>query len=134
MSANYKPEEYHSVTPYLVVQDVPRLIDFLTQAFDAEELLRMPREDGTIMHAEVRVDDSIIMMGQPEDKSNTMPTVLYVYVEDVDATYQRAMQVDGVSLQDPADQFYGDRTAAVKDPCGNHWYIATHIEDVPMSS
>ena len=109
------PEGYHAVTPYLVVQGVPTLIDFLKQVFEAQEIMRMPRPDGTIMHGEFR----------------PMPGSLYLYVDDTDATYQRALQAGASSMMEPADQFWGDRHAGVVDPVGNHWWIATHLEDVP---
>src|SRR6266511_6228386 len=106
------PEGYHTVTPYLVVQGVPKLIDFLKQAFDAQEIMRMPRPDGTIMHAEVRVGDSAVMMGEARGEFKPMPGSLYLYVDDTDATYQRALQAGATSLMEPADQFYGDRHGA----------------------
>ena len=124
------PEGYHTVTPYLVVQGVPKLLDFLKQAFDAQEIMRMPWPDGTIMHAEVRVGDSAVMMGEARGEFKPMLGSLYLYVDDTDATYQRALQAGATSLREPADQFYGDRHAGVVDPVGNHWWIATHIEDV----
>lgn len=80
------PEGYHTVTPYLVIQGVPKLIDFLKQAFDAQEIMRMPRPDGTIMHAEVRVGDSAVMMGEARGEFKPMPGSLYLYVDDTDAT------------------------------------------------
>jgi PhnB protein len=83
------PEGYHTVTPYLVVQGVPKLIDFLKQAFDAQEIRRMPRPDGTIMHAEVRIGDSAVMMAEAMGGFKPMPGSRYLYVDDTDATYQR---------------------------------------------
>jgi uncharacterized glyoxalase superfamily protein PhnB len=125
------PEGYHSVTPYLVVPGAAKLLDFLKQAFDAQELYRpMQRPDGTIMHAEVRIGDSVVMMGEPMDQSTPMPAQLYLYVHDADAVYRRALQAGATSLMEPADQFYGDRNAGVQDPVGNRWWIATHKEDV----
>jgi uncharacterized glyoxalase superfamily protein PhnB len=124
------PEGYHNVTPYLVVRDVAALIEFLKRAFDAKETYRMPRADGTVMHAEVRIGDSNIMLGEPMGEWKPMPASLYLYVEDADAVYQRAIQSGAISLMQPADQFYGDRHGGVKDPSGNHWWIATHKEDV----
>jgi uncharacterized glyoxalase superfamily protein PhnB len=125
------PEGYHAVTPYLVVQGVPKLLDFLKQAFGAHEIMRMPRPDGTIMHAEVRIGDSAVMMGEAMGDHKPRPSCLYLYVEDADATYRRALQAGATSTMEPADQFYGDRNAGVADPVGNEWWIATHIEDVP---
>jgi PhnB protein len=104
------PDGFHSVTPFLTVPGVAKLLDFLKQAFEAQELHRMPRPDGTIMHAEVRIGDSLVMMG----------------------VYKRALQAGATSTSEPADQFYGDRSAGIKDPVGNQWWIATHKEDVPL--
>jgi PhnB protein len=125
------PEGYHSVTPYLVVREVPKLLDFLKQAFNAQEIMRMPAPDGSIMHAEVRIGGSAIMMGEARGEHKPMPGSIYLYVNDVDATYKRAIQAGATSQMEPANQFYGDRHANVIDPVGNHWFIATHIEDVP---
>ena len=124
------PEGYHTVTPYLVVQGVAQLIDFLKQAFEAEEIQRMTRPDGTISHAEVRIGDSVVMMGKASGDFKHMPAMLHLYVEDTDAVYRRALQAGATSLREPEDQFYGDRTGGVQDSFGNQWWIATHIEDV----
>jgi len=124
------PDGFHSVTPYLVVEGVPKLITFLEQAFDANEIERIPGPDGAVAHAEVRIGDSIVMMGSPRGETKAMPTTLYLYVTDIDATYTRALAAGGVSISEPTDQFYGDRTGAVRDPGGNEWHIATHVEDV----
>lgn len=119
------------MTPYLTVSGVAKLIEFLKKAFRAKELLRMPRPDGTIMHAEVKIGNSIVMMGEPMPGFDAKPAVLYLYVKDTDKVYKRAMKAGAVSVKEPADQFYGDRNAMVNDPCGNMWGIATHVEDVP---
>lgn len=124
------PEGHHSVTPYLLVDDVARLIDFLTRAFQAVETLRMPRPDGKIGHAEMKIGDSMVMMGQPQGQGKPTPSTLYLYVQDTDAVYRRALAAGATSITEPTDQFYGDRNAGVQDPCGNLWWIATHIEDV----
>ncbi|HEX9871403.1 MAG TPA: VOC family protein [Candidatus Tectomicrobia bacterium] len=131
MAVNPIPQGYHSVTPYLVVREVPKLLDFLKHAFNAQEIMRMPQPDGTIMHAEVRIGDSAIMMGEAQGEHKPMPGSIYLYVNDTDATYKRALQAGATSQMEPADQFYGDRHASVVDPVGNRWFIATHIEDVP---
>ena len=131
MAVKAIPQGYHSVTPYLVVPGVAKLIEFLQQAFGA--VLSHPpssRPDGTIMHAEVKLGDSFIMMGEPMGEFKAMPAALYLYVPDTDATYARAIKAGGTSIMEPADQFYGDRNAGVKDTSGNHWWIGTHIEDV----
>ena len=131
MAVKAIPEGYHSVTPYLGVKGVARLIEFLKQAFGAQEVFRpMTRPDGTIMHAEMKIGDSIVMMGEPMGQFGPMPGSIHLYVEDVDATYRRALEAGATSLMEPADQFYGDRQGGVADPVGNHWWIATHREDV----
>jgi PhnB protein len=124
------PDGYHSVTPYLVVNGVAKLIDFLQQAFGAQEMERMETPDGTVMHGEVKIGDSMIMMGEASARHKPMPASLYLYVTDTDALYQQAMQSGAISLMPPANQFYGDRNAGVQDPCGNQWWIGTHVEDV----
>ncbi len=126
------PEGYHTATPLFVVPGVTQLINFMKQAFDAEELESFPRPDGTIYHAEVRIGDSIVMMGEPEGESDPMPGAIYLYVNDTDAAYRRALQAGAVSLMEPMDQPYGDRNAGVKDAFGNVWWLATHIADVSV--
>jgi PhnB protein len=130
MSAKPIPEGYHTVTPYLVVEGAAKLIDFLKQAFDAEETFRMPMPDGSIMHAEVKIGDSMVMMGEASDKWKAMPCAIYLYVNDADAVYRRALKAGATSTMESSDQFYGDRQGGVKDPSGNTWWIATHKEDV----
>ncbi|HYR52974.1 MAG TPA: VOC family protein [Candidatus Dormibacteraeota bacterium] len=126
------PEGYRNVTPYLINEGVEKVIHFLRQAFGAaEKYPPMKRPDGTIMHVEMRVGDSVIMMGEATSEYRPMPACLYVYVEDVDSTYQRALRAGATSVVDPRDQFYGDRSAGVRDSAGNVWWIATHKEDVP---
>ncbi len=124
------PEGYHTITPYLVGQGVAQLIDFLKQAFHAEEIYRMAQSDGTVTHAEVKIGDSIIMMGEAGEEHPPLPAMLHLYVDDVDAVYNRAVQAGAASLREPENQFYGDRTGGVQDSSGNQWWIATHIEDV----
>lgn len=124
------PDGYHSVTPYLVVEGLPKLIDFLKAAFDGVETERVPGPDGKIAHAEVRIGDSVVMMGEAGEEWKPMPAMIYLYVSDADASYKRALDAGATSLMEPADQFYGDRNAGVKDPSGNLWWIATRIEDV----
>ena len=124
------PDGYHSVTPYLVVQGADKLIDFLKEAFEGTEVERMTRPDGGVAHAEVRIGDSVIMMGEASGEFPAMPAMIYLYVNDADAVYKRALQARATSLEEPSDQFYGDRRAGVKDQFGNYWYMATHKEDV----
>lgn len=131
MAAKPIPEGYHTVTPCLVAEGAGRLIDFLKQAFGAEERFRMARPDGGVMHAEVKIGDSMVMLGDANAEWKAVPGVLYLYVEDADAVYQRALDAGATSIMAPVDQFYGDRHGGVKDFAGNLWWIATHKEDVP---
>lgn len=127
------PEGYHSVTPYLLADDADGLIEFLKTAFGAEEILRMPGPEGTVGHAEIRIGDSIVMLADASasDRGTPFPAMVMVYVEDTDKTYRRALEAGGTSLREPIDQFYGDRSSAVRDRFGNEWWIHTHVEDVP---
>jgi PhnB protein len=124
------PDKHSTVIPHLVVSDVVRLIEFLQRAFDAKEFHRSTFPGGTVMHAHVHIGESSVMMGQAPPNHPLMPAVLYVYVTDVDAVYRRALAAGATSIAEPANQFYGDRVGAVKDPSGNQWWIATHVEDV----
>lgn len=125
------PDGYHTVTPYLMVPDVPRMIDFLIAAFGARETERHTRPDGSVGHAEVRIGNSAVMMGGAMEGFPAMPCMLYLYLPDVDAAYANALKAGGASLEEPAVVFYGDRRAGVRDEFGNLWYMATHVEDVP---
>ncbi len=125
-------EGFHTVTPYLMVREAAKLIDFVKEAFAATELFRGTGSAGGI-HAEVRIGDSMVMIGGAGTwNGEPMPAAIYLYMDDVDAVYKRALQAGAASLSEPADQPYGDRVAGVKDPFGNVWYIATHIEDVQL--
>ena len=124
------PEGYHSVNPFLIVEGAPKLIQFLKQTFDAKVEESVNGPDGRIAHAELTVGDSIIMMSDATPKYGATASHLYVYPENVDLTFKRALEAGASSVQEPADQFYGDRTAGVKDPTGNYWWIAQHMEDV----
>ena len=124
------PDGYHTVTPYLVVHDVAGLIDFMKTTFDAEETERMQRPDGSIMHAEARIGDSVVMMGEANEGNPPMPGMLYLYIEDCDEIYRRSLKAGAESLREPEDQFYGDRTAGVKDAFGNQWWFASRVEQV----
>ncbi len=131
MSVKPVPEGYHTATPYIVVSGVAKVIEFLEKTFDAKEMgERATRPDGTVMHAEVKIGDSPIMLGEPVGQLEPRPGSIYLYVADTDAAYQRAIRAGGTSLMEPADQFYGDRNAGVRDSAGNVWWIGTHIEDV----
>ena len=130
MVVNPIPDGHHTVTPYLVVNDAARLIAFLQRAFDGKETICSTKPDGSIGHAEVRIGDSVVMLGQADGEWKAMPCAIYLYVPDTDAVYRQALQAGATSIMEPANQFYGDRNAGVKDPCGNLWWIATHFEDV----
>lgn len=125
------PEGYHTVTPVLTVQGSAKLIDFLKQAFDAKEMYRLDGPNGTVMHAELQIGDSMLMVGEATDQWKPMPAAVALYVKDADQWYKRALGAGATSVREPSDQFYGDRSAGVKDFAGNHWWIHTHIEDVP---
>lgn len=132
MKQNVKPipDGFHTATVYLIVSDAAKQIEFLKQAFGATEIHRSTLPDGSVIHAEVKIGDSIVMIGGARDQWTPRPSAVYLYVEDVDAVFQKAVQAGGKSLGEPKDQFYGDRSGGVEDPNGNYWWIATHIEDV----
>jgi PhnB protein len=121
---NPTPEGWHSVTPRLVVSDPAMLVEFLKQAFGATGDLQTERP------SVIRIGDSLVMVSSVGPRE-AMPSFLYVYVEDIDATYQRALEAGAVSLEEPLDTPYGDRRGMVQDPCGNVWQIATHKGSLP---
>ena len=132
------PEGYHSVTPYLAVDDASTAIEFYQRAFGAKERMRMPTPDGKIGHAELEIGDSLIMLSDPFPHSRTRPPKelggttggVFLYVEDVDAAFQQAIDA-GASVTMPLeDMFWGDRFGSVMDPFGHNWSFATHIEDL----
>ncbi len=128
------PEGYHTLTPMLSVKGTARLIDFMKKAFGATENYRFPAPDGSVMHAEIKIGDSLMMLGETmegkKEGCTPGPATFYVYVQDVEAAYRAALDAGGESLEGPSDQFWGDRVATVKDFAGNKWMIATHVEDV----
>jgi PhnB protein len=128
MAVKAKPDAYRTLTPFFQVQEADRFIEFMKTVFGAQETEMMRRPDGTVAHAEFRIGDSMVMLGQSE----TMPLALYVYLDDVDGVFRKGLEAGGASEQDPVDQPWGDRQASVKDPWGNLWFIATHKEDVSM--
>ena len=131
MVAKAIPEGHHTVTPYLVVRGAAKTIDFAKKAFDAQDLFDpMKRPDGTIIHAELKIGDSVVMISDATEEHPAMQSMLHLYVPDIDAKYKKAVAAGATTVMEPADQFYGDRTSGVKDPCGTMWYIATHKEDV----
>jgi len=133
------PDGYHSVTPYLILDNATSALEFYKKAFGAVEEVRMPAPGGRIGHAEIRIGDSVIMLADesPEMGARSARTLggspisLLVYVEDVDARVAQAVAAGAKLVRPVANQFYGDRTGGVDDPFGYHWYLATHVEDVP---
>jgi uncharacterized glyoxalase superfamily protein PhnB len=120
------------VVPYLLVEGVDKLASFIAEAFAGVEVLRLDRPDGTIMHIEMRIAGSLVMMGEPLDELGPMPASIYLTVPDCDAVYRTAIDAGGASLMEPTTMPHaGERYGGVKDPCGNVWWIATTIEDVP---
>ena len=126
------PEGYHTITQSLVVEGASKLIDFMKKAFDAKEVVRMDMPDGTVGHVELMIGDSRVMIGDATSEWKAMPGRGYLYVNDADAVYERALKAGATSIRGLVNQFYGDRSAVVQDPCGNVWTIATHFEDVSM--
>jgi PhnB protein len=121
------PEGLRAVNVYLHPRSVNQVIDFMKRGFGGEEVARYASPEGLIQHAQVRIGDSVIEMGEAHGPYQPMPTMLYLYVDDCDTLYQRALQAGATSMSEPADQPYGDRTASVKDPFDNVWYVATHL-------
>lgn len=131
MAVKAVPEGYRTVTPYLIVNDADRLLQFVKTAFNAQVKQEHRLPDGTVMHADVLIGDSHVMMGQASGRWRPMTGSILLYVPDVDATYQAALRAGGKSIQDVTNQFYGDRSGGVEDPTGVTWWISTHVEDVP---
>lgn len=123
----FKPDSYTSVSPYLIVDGAPRTIDFLIDVFRAAELRRDSDPSGGLRHAEVRLDDSVIMIADAADDWPPMAAHVHVYVSDVDAVYQRALAAGALSVQEPSDKDDGDRRGGVKDAGGTTWWIATRM-------
>lgn len=139
MTAQAIPAGYHSVTPYLVMREAARAIEFYKQAFDATELFRLDAPGGRIGHAELRIGDSVVMLADespemghrgPQALGGSAVSLL-VYLEDVDGQFDRAVHAGAKVLRPIADQFYGDRSGMLEDPFGHVWTLATHKEDVP---
>jgi len=132
------PEGYHSITPYLAVEDAGKAIDFYKDAFGAEELMRMPGPDGKIAHAEIQIGDSKLMLSDPFEQSSVQPPAerggptasIFLYVEDVDSTFEQATEAGATVTSPLEDMFWGDRFGTVTDPFGHVWSMATHKEDL----
>lgn len=126
--SSYKPAGHNSVSPYLLVSSVKAQLAFMKAVFGSTELYKMELPDGAVKHAEVRIDDSVVMMGERPDGREPMPCSTHVYVPDVDATYRAALEAGALSVSEPKDQPYGDRSAGVQDAEGNMWWIGTKLE------
>jgi PhnB protein len=127
MTAAYKPEGYPTVSPYLVVTDADATINFLTTAFAARELRRIPGNAGRVAHAEVRLGDSVVMLADGAPGWPPMAAHVHVYVPDVDATYQHALAAGAEAVQEPVQKADEDKRGGVKDPGGTTWWISTRV-------
>jgi PhnB protein len=129
MSVKPIRDGFHTITPYFVVRNARHLIEFLSEAFGGELMSRMNRPDGSVMHAEMRVGNSIIMLADGTSEYGPMPIAIYLYVPDCDAVYRRALAAGATSISEVHDMPSGERYGGVKDPCGNLWWVATHVAD-----
>lgn len=139
MAAKPVPQGFHTITPHLICKNASKAIDFYKNAFGAEMIRVQSMSDGGIMHAELKIGDSIIMLSEefpdwkvlsPASLGGT-PVVIHIYTDDVDGLFQRAVTAGSTVLMPVMDQFWGDRYGQVVDPFGHKWSIATHVEDVP---
>jgi PhnB protein len=132
------PEGYHSVTPYLSIKDAARALEFYKQAFSAKEVMRMNGPDGRVSHAEIKIGDSIIMIAEenPQNELRSPQTLngstvsIFLYLDDVDPIFNKALSAGAKQIMPLADQFWGDRYGRLTDPFGHSWSLAQHIEDV----
>jgi PhnB protein len=141
-TVNPIPDGYHSVTPLLIIPGgkASQALDFYTRAFGAKEVMRMPRPDGQIAHAEIQLGDSRIMVADEDNKMEAFgpshyggsPITLHVYLKDVDTQTKQAAAAGAKVVRPLSDQFYGDRTAGLEDPFGHRWYLSTHVRDVSV--
>jgi len=128
MTNSYKPNEYNSISPYLIVEDAKGTIEFLNQTFDAVQLRHVTGVDNRIRHAEVRIDDSVIMLADKAEAWPPLPAHVHIYVPDVETTYRRALEAGAESVQVPEKKDDADKRGAVKDAGGTTWWIATQVE------
>jgi PhnB protein len=128
MSTSHKPNNYSTVSPYLIVDGASGTIDFLKSVFGAVELRRFPDAVGKLMRAEVRIDDTVVMIADGGDGWPPVPSYVHVYVKDVDATYKRALEAGAASVQEPVKKEDEDKRGGVKDAGGTTWWIATKVE------
>jgi uncharacterized glyoxalase superfamily protein PhnB len=124
---SYKPSDYSTVSPYLIVNGASETIEFLTNVFDATELRRFPDANGKISHAEVRLEDTVLMLADSAKGWQAVPTHVHIYVPNVDKTYQRAIEAGAMSVQEPVRKEDADKRGGVKDKGGTTWWIATKV-------
>ena len=138
MSVKPIPEGYHSITPYLGIKAAAKAIEFYKEAFGANEIMRLDMPNGDVGHAELRIGDSAIMLATPCSESGLggpdalqgTSVGLHLYVNDVDSQFARALKAGATAIAEVKDQFYGDRSGALRDPFGHVWFISTHKEDL----
>ena len=138
MAVQPVPEGYHTITPYLAVENASEAIDFYKRALGAKERVRMPGPGGSVMHAELEIGDSVVMLSDPFPQASTKPpkelggtsVSIMTYVDNIDSLYKQAIDAGATSLMEPDDMFWGDRFGSIQDPFGHSWTIATHVEDV----
>ena len=124
------PEGYSNVIPYIICKDSEKIIDFCREVFGARISDMSKLDDGTIVHATIHIRDSAVMFSEASGKYPAMPAMVNIYFEDVDSVYKKAIAAGAKPIKEPANEFYGDRSAGVMDISGNQWWFATHIEDV----
>jgi PhnB protein len=127
---NAIPSGYHTVTPFLRVNNAGMLIEFIEKAFNGETISKYKDNGGKIVHATVKIGDSIIMIADTMENAPPVQAMLYLYVKDADAMFKQAIEAKGISVSEPADQFYGDRSGCIRDAWDNTWWIATQKENV----
>jgi PhnB protein len=130
LSGSHTDEGLHTVNVYLHPVGASEMIEFLKRSFGAEEIIsHRATPDGPVLHAKIKIGDSVLEMGEAHDRYQPLPSMLFLYVDDVDAWHRRALAGGATELQPPKDEFYGDRVSALTDPFGNTWYLATHIAE-----
>lgn len=125
MGEKFTPDGFNRAVPYLTIDNADEIVDFLVRVFEAEVLDRTARPDGKLAHSAVRIGDSVIELSEATDRFGPMPGAIHVYVPDVDAAHQKALENGAQVIHEPMEMEYGERASAVQDRAGNHWYIAT---------
>ncbi|MFO0727406.1 MAG: VOC family protein [Myxococcota bacterium] len=133
MAVKPVPERYHTLTPFLTVKDAAGLIEFLKRAFGAVEHERIEGPPGVVRHGELQVGDSMVMLAEASAAAGGSVSSIYMYVENVDETYKKAIEAGAQPLTEVMNMPFGDRSGGVVDPAGNRWWISTHIEDVDQA-